>query len=217
MCQRWGLAKMAISDIVSTRVTAFIDYALIVVVILIIYYIFKFFAAAPPTKEERAKALEGQREAWKGFTKKAKDSRDKATDAAKEKEAKRQKKFKVSPAKGDLRSAMKAGDDMRVAISHGEKKTAKKLAKDIADHVKAVAHNLDLAAHGHEGEDRETLRKQAEAAHAARETFIDATKDKLKPGVDLADEATNLVSTINNLNGHLRAIWSALEKFHGAP
>ncbi|MBU0460244.1 MAG: hypothetical protein KJ597_04370 [Nanoarchaeota archaeon] len=52
---------MAISDIVSTKVTDFIDYALVIVILMIIYYAIKFFIAAPPTKEERETVLEERR------------------------------------------------------------------------------------------------------------------------------------------------------------
>lgn len=173
---------MTISDIVSTTVGSFIDYALIIVLIMIIWYIFKFFfIAPPPTKEERERELTEQRKGigdwWKGREEKSKaaataEARKKEEEKAKyEEKGKKEKETKekeravskrretVEGVKGFVLEAERSADKAIEALHDDNVKDLKRDIESITRRLQSARRGVTALIHNVGPEHKDFFRK----------------------------------------------------------
>lgn len=206
-----------ISNIVSTSVQSFVDYALWIVGIMIIYYIVKFFVAAePPSKEEKAAEEVRAKEWWEDFFKKREEKKGKAGKAASEK----RRKESVLPVLDNLEKAVEVAGELQIHLFKDEREEAVAQAKKLAVLAKKAWKNVHLLLRKFEGDERKKLTQLYNGLAVVEEKVEKDIKKKFPKNVLKATNAdwntavTAIEPELKKVTAALEAVWNDLEEFY---
>jgi len=206
---------MGISNIVSTSITDFVDYAMYVIVLFTIYYCFKFFFVDGLAKEmSDSSGWEERGKKWQGWIK------DKS-DKSKEKSVKKRKGNLVAPAKSHLVVAQEICDDVIDLIgkakSAGDRTRILSRLHDFNEELHSVWGYLRLLRKNVDAnEDKEYIKKRIHEVEATKVYVNTNLKGKLPPtvGSDWLTKVAPVLSEIQKVRGMAHNIWNEIEGFH---
>ncbi len=211
-----NIGTVEISTAVTSKVSTFIDYSLIVVLILMIYFIFRFFTVGGPSKEDKDNGIDERRQAFMKWYDEKKKKRGEADKRVKKEKEMKKKEDLVSPIKKGIMGCIDACDEAVSLLDSksvsGVKNAAKKFNKEAHD----AWTGLRLLTKKLKGPEHDAIRDLINQLEAVRKKVEDELKGTLPKRVDptWAKTTEPIRAAVQSVRGSCGAIFKKLEEFH---